>query len=118
MAYGSTGSGKTHTVQNLAKRVAQELQRQGEGLHEDGLMLDIRVQIVEIYNEQFRDLLATSGDNAEPLRLKLSPSGMPMLHGAVLRDITSASVDGVAANLEEVLQLGQAQRACSATAVH
>eukprot|EP00929_Paragymnodinium_shiwhaense_P020123 TRINITY_DN13513_c0_g1_i1.p1 TRINITY_DN13513_c0_g1~~TRINITY_DN13513_c0_g1_i1.p1 ORF type:complete len:605 (-),score=109.51 TRINITY_DN13513_c0_g1_i1:229-2043(-) len=116
LAYGSTGSGKTHTVLNLANRVAQELQRQGEAMQQGGLDLKIQVEIVEIYNEQFRDLLAPEG--SEPLKLKLSHTGTPTLQGAAHRDVTEGGPQALAANLEEVLKAGQAQRACSATAVH
>uniref|UniRef100_A0A7S4QHZ9 Kinesin motor domain-containing protein n=1 Tax=Alexandrium monilatum TaxID=311494 RepID=A0A7S4QHZ9_9DINO len=118
LAYGATGSGKTHTVMNLAERTAQELERQASSLEQAGLRLEIMVQIVEIYNDQLRDLLAQDA-NHEPPRLKLSvQANTPMLQGATLRSITGGATPGIAHSLQETLSTGQAQRTTSATAVH
>merc|ERR1719401_1808143 len=98
---------------NLAARAAQELERQAIELADEGVRLDITVQIVEIYNEQLRDLLAQDG-NAEPPRLKLSgSSSSPHLQGATLRTISTETGDGIARTLQDALRLGQAQRATS-----
>lgn len=118
LAYGATGSGKTHTVSNLAERTARELERQAICLAQGGVRMEIVVQIVEIYNEQFRDLLAGEG-TAEPPRLKLSVSSAnPVLQSAASRTISTESGSGIAASLQEALRWGQAQRATSSTAVH
>jgi len=119
LAYGATGSGKTHTVMNLAERAAKELERQAQILEQLGLRLEIMVQIVEIYNEQLRDLLAQDSGCREPPRLKLSCHGnTPTLQGAALRTITGGSANGMARSLQDTFRIGQAQRATSATAVH
>eukprot|EP00927_Polykrikos_kofoidii_P002881 TRINITY_DN11153_c0_g1_i4.p1 TRINITY_DN11153_c0_g1~~TRINITY_DN11153_c0_g1_i4.p1 ORF type:complete len:1572 (-),score=211.38 TRINITY_DN11153_c0_g1_i4:885-5600(-) len=133
LAYGSTGSGKTHTVTNMSLRASRELERQAIALQGGGVCMEITVQIVEIYNEQLRDLLTGEGCGvsgvggagggcaiaAEPPRLKLSGSlSSPTLQGASSRVITAETGRGIAASLEEALRLGQAQRATSATAVH
>lgn len=133
LAYGATGSGKTHTVTNIAMRAAQELERQAQSLEEGGLRLDMRVQIVEIYNEQLRDLLSKDplanredSPQANQFReepgapkLKLSTSSSsPMLQGASLRTISGDTPDGISKSLQEALRVGQAARATSATAVH
>ncbi|CAE8707972.1 unnamed protein product, partial [Polarella glacialis] len=96
---GATGSGKTHTVSNLAERAALELERQAVALAKGGVKMDITVQIVEIYKEQLRDMLGQGderpGPNSEPPRLKLSvsSSGATLL-GAASRttcaDVSSA----------------------------
>lgn len=118
LAYGATGSGKTHTVVNLAERAAAELERQAHSLAKGGVRLEITVQLVEIYNEHLRDLLAGDG-TAEPPRLKLSvSSSSAQLQGAALRTITAERGRGIRHGLEEVLRIGQAQRATSSTAVH
>jgi len=120
LAYGATGSGKTHTVMNLAERAAQELERQASALAQGGLDLEIKVQLVEIYNQQFRDLLAVdTSKQTEPPQLKLSVSNSSTtILGAVSRTICHRTGGGIAASLEEALRYGQAQRATSATAVH
>ncbi|CAE8631956.1 unnamed protein product [Polarella glacialis] len=123
LAYGATGSGKTHTVSNLAERAALELERQAVALAKGGVKMDITVQIVEIYKEQLRDLLGQGGErpgpNSEPPRLKLSvsSSGTTLL-GAASRTICADVSGGIAPHLAEALRIGQAQRATSSTAVH
>ena len=80
------------------------------------MQLEIGVQIVEIYNETFRDLLSQDGGH-EPPRLKLSTiASSPALPGAAFRMIPANAVGG--AGLQEILRYGQAQRATSATSVH
>lgn len=115
LAYGATGSGKTHTVTNLSHRAAVELERQASALATGGMKLEIRVQLVEIYNDQLRDLLA---EGEQPrLRLSVSSSGSALL-GAVSQQITADSNGGIAKMLGQVLRVGQAQRATFNTALN
>lgn len=115
LAYGATGSGKTHTVTNLAHRAAVELERQATALANGGMKLEITVQLVEIYNDQLRDLLA---EGEQPrLRLSVSSSGSALL-GAVSQQITADSNGGIAKMLGQVLRIGQAQRATFNTALN
>lgn len=115
LAYGATGSGKTHTVTNLAHRAAVELERQATALATGGMKLEITVQLVEIYNDQLRDLLA---EGEQPrLRLSVSSSGSALL-GAVSQQITADSNGGIAKMLGQVLRVGQAQRATFNTALN
>eukprot|EP00913_Durusdinium_trenchii_P025844 g24255.t1 len=93
LAYGATGSGKTHTVSNLAERVALTLSCEAEILEKDGVQLEVLVQVVEIYNEHFResarDDLLTAEVSPETPRLKMSsPSSSATLQGATQRRIT------------------------------
>eukprot|EP00440_Ansanella_granifera_P054197 gb/GFBE01058749.1/.p1 GENE.gb/GFBE01058749.1/~~gb/GFBE01058749.1/.p1 ORF type:complete len:1165 (+),score=241.74 gb/GFBE01058749.1/:1-3495(+) len=119
LAYGATGSGKTHTVTNLAERTAKELDRQAESLELEGLRLELQVQIVEIYNEQFRDLLVQDTSQHEPPRLKMStPTSSASLQGAEHRKITRDGTGGIMKSLQAALRFGQAQRATSSTSVH
>jgi len=117
IAYGATGSGKTHTIMSLADRAACDLERQAESLLWHGVQLEILVQNVEIYNEQLRDLLAEGRTDLS--RLKLWASGCEsMLRDASSWTVSAESEGGIAANLHQVFRLGQAQRVTSATAVH
>eukprot|EP00930_Biecheleria_cincta_P033402 TRINITY_DN23135_c0_g1_i2.p1 TRINITY_DN23135_c0_g1~~TRINITY_DN23135_c0_g1_i2.p1 ORF type:complete len:1119 (-),score=209.41 TRINITY_DN23135_c0_g1_i2:61-3417(-) len=119
LAYGATGSGKTHTMANLAERAALELERQAVKLLHGGVKMDITVQIVEIYNDQIRDVLAMEGGMTEPPRLKLSvsSSGAALL-GAASRNISTDTGGGIASRLAEALRIGQAQRATSHTVLN
>ena len=49
MAYGATSSGKTHTVTNLAERVALELNREAEGLEKQGRQLEVLARAPEAF---------------------------------------------------------------------
>ncbi|KVI12525.1 Calponin homology domain-containing protein [Cynara cardunculus var. scolymus] len=69
-AYGQTGSGKTHTMtgpkdltensQGVNYRALSDLFFLAEQ-RKDTLQYDVSVQMIEIYNEQVRDLLVTEG---------------------------------------------------------
>ncbi|CAE7253351.1 KIN14I [Symbiodinium natans] len=119
LAYGATGSGKTHTVTNFAERAAKRLDEEAEALEKEGLRLDVVVQMVEIYNEQFRDLLVPEVKHApEPPRLKMpTPTSSATLQGAAQRHISRDS-GGMLKSLQAALRSGQAHRATCSTAVH
>lgn len=122
IAYGATGSGKTHTLTHVADRTARELGRKAKEMQARGQRLEITVQLVEIYNEQLRDLLTEVGPGGvqhEAPRLKTTGStSCSKLEGAVSRDIPGETADAMVKSLQEILKSGQSQRATSATAVH
>jgi len=119
LAYGATGSGKTHTVTNFAERAAMRLDEEAETLEKEGLRLDVVVQIVEIYNEQFRDLLVPDvAHPPEPPRLKMpTPTSSATLQGASQRQISRGS-GSMLRSLQAALRAGQSHRATCSTAVH
>lgn len=96
MSYGQTSSGKTHTLfGNLSKDknhsdwglvprtisyVYQEIQSQGDP-HE-GVMWKVRLSLIEVYNEQIRDLLSTSATNLSVLQTSegIHIPGLTALH--------------------------------------
>lgn len=67
-SYGQTGSGKTHTMtgsrsgaeRGIIPRTIEELLQQIQQLHSMGWALEVSTSIVEIYNEDLRDLLPAS----------------------------------------------------------
>lgn len=118
-AYGTTGSGKTHTVTNLAERTAKELEKEAARLQEVNIKLEILVQIVEIYNDQLRDLMRQDASQ-EPPRIRMQ-NGRCALQGTTLWQISNdgaGGTGGIAGRLQDALRFGQAQRATSATAMH
>lgn len=121
LAYGATGSGKTHTVTNIAERVAQRLNSEADLLEKEGSQLEVLVQIVEIYNEHFRDLLTVADTSHtahhETPKLKMfSPSSSATLQGVTHRRITRGK--DMLKGLQSALRFGQAQRATCSTSVH
>eukprot|EP00928_Gymnodinium_smaydae_P023996 TRINITY_DN19572_c0_g3_i1.p1 TRINITY_DN19572_c0_g3~~TRINITY_DN19572_c0_g3_i1.p1 ORF type:complete len:1049 (+),score=266.13 TRINITY_DN19572_c0_g3_i1:42-3188(+) len=117
LAYGATGSGKTHTVSSIARNAARELERQAVALERGGVRLDVSVSIVEIYNDQLRDLLGSDGGHAgaQPSLLRSCGSSQ-MLSAASSRSVGRA--DNIERCLDEALRHGQAQRATGSTAMN
>lgn len=65
MAYGQTGSGKTFTMEGTRKHpgIIARAVREFFGMIEDRkdiMDYEIKIEIVEIYNEKIRDLLQDS----------------------------------------------------------
>ncbi|CAG9467068.1 unnamed protein product [Pedinophyceae sp. YPF-701] len=66
-AYGQTGSGKTHTMlgteedPGMVPRAMRQVFAQSQVLAEQGWSYDVSAMMLEVYNEQYRDLLARKG---------------------------------------------------------
>lgn len=111
-AYGQTGSGKSYTMlgensnQGIVSRAVSKLfaaKEQLETLSQGATKVEIAVELLEIYNEEIRDLLApTKGQQ----KLKVANNDVV---GNVLA--TAASKDNVMA----ILDLAQGRRCVKAT---
>ncbi|KAL6638395.1 hypothetical protein ACP70R_023890 [Stipagrostis hirtigluma subsp. patula] len=118
-AYGQTGSGKTYTMSG-PKVLTEEslgvnyralndlfnLQAQRKGT----INYDIAVQMIEIYNEQVRDLLQDSGNRRLEIR-NTSQKGLAV-PDASLVPVTSAS------DVVDLMNQGQKNRAVGSTAIN
>eukprot|EP00579_Thalassiosira_antarctica_P011874 CAMPEP_0201922158 /NCGR_PEP_ID=MMETSP0903-20130614/10260_1 /ASSEMBLY_ACC=CAM_ASM_000552 /TAXON_ID=420261 /ORGANISM="Thalassiosira antarctica, Strain CCMP982" /LENGTH=1269 /DNA_ID=CAMNT_0048459237 /DNA_START=92 /DNA_END=3901 /DNA_ORIENTATION=- len=115
-AYGQTGSGKTHTMigdaqnRGLIPRAVEKLfaaKQEIEQSRGGEVSVDIRVELLEVYNEEVRDLL---DDNAGPqgqlIKLKLSDNEAVGNVKVTARD--EKEVEGI-------LQLAQERRCVKAT---
>lgn len=119
-AYGQTGSGKTYTMsgpneltehsQGVNYRALSDLFQLSEERRETSCY-DVSVQMLEIYNEQVRDLLASDGLNK---RLEIRNSSQNGLN------VPEASLVHVASTSDviELMNIGQRNRAVSATAMN
>ncbi|XP_076885225.1 kinesin-like protein KIN-14I [Bidens hawaiensis] len=119
-AYGQTGSGKTHTMtgpkdltedsQGVNYRALSDLFFLAEQ-RKDAFEYDVSVQMIEIYNEQVRDLLATEGLNKRLEIRNNSQNGF---------NVPDASLVQVASMYDviELMNLGQRNRAVGATALN
>ncbi|KAL4324849.1 hypothetical protein GQ457_11G002420 [Hibiscus cannabinus] len=119
-AYGQTGSGKTYTMVG-----PKELTEKNQGVNyralgdlfmlaeqrKDTFRYDVAVQMIEIYNEQVRDLLVTDGSNK---RLEIRNSSQTGLNvpDANLMPVSSTS------DVIDLMNLGQRNRAVGATALN
>ncbi|XP_042501652.1 kinesin-like protein KIN-14I [Macadamia integrifolia] len=119
-AYGQTGSGKTYTMTG-----PKELAEKSQGVNyralndlfllseqrKDTFRYEVSVQMIEIYNEQVRDLLVTDGSSK---RLEIHNSSQKGL------SVPDANLISVASTFDvfELMNLGQRNRAVSATALN
>ena len=76
-AYGQTGSGKTHTMQGrdspemrgvIPRSIATLFERAAQG-KSSGLAVDVKVSVLEIYNDKIIDLLVDDADEVPELRI-------------------------------------------------
>ncbi|XP_038683682.1 kinesin-like protein KIN-14I isoform X1 [Tripterygium wilfordii] len=119
-AYGQTGSGKTYTMSG-----PKDLTEKNKGVNyralsdlfllaeqrKDTFHYDVAVQMIEIYNEQVRDLLVVDGSNK---RLEIRNSSQTGLNvpDANLVPVSSTS------DVIDLMNLGQRNRAVGATALN
>ncbi|KAL5701006.1 hypothetical protein ACHQM5_026389 [Ranunculus cassubicifolius] len=119
-AYGQTGSGKTFTMSG-----PKELTEKSQGVNyralgdlfllseqrKDTFRYEISVQMIEIYNEQVRDLLATDGLNKR-LEIRNSSQNGVNVPDANLVPVYSTS------DVIELMNIGQKNRSVGATALN
>ncbi|CAN4113628.1 unnamed protein product [Withania somnifera] len=118
-AYGQTGSGKTYTMTG-----PKDLTEQSRGVNyralgdlfllaeqrKDTFLYDVSVQMIEIYNEQVRDLLVLDGVHKR-LEIRSASQGLSVPDASLVH-VTSTS------DVIDLMNLGQRNRAVSATALN
>ncbi|KAJ3687471.1 hypothetical protein LUZ61_016635 [Rhynchospora tenuis] len=120
-AYGQTGSGKTHTMtgpkelteesQGVNYRALNDLFHMSEA-RRDTFSYEISVQMIEIYNEQVRDLLANGGINKKlEIRSSSQKGGLAVPDANIVPVSTTSEVI-------ELMTLGHKNRAVSSTAMN
>ncbi|KAK1554713.1 hypothetical protein Q3G72_016253 [Acer saccharum] len=115
-AYGQTGSGKTFTMEGTEKnrgvnyRTLEQLFRTAEERKET-YTYNIFVSVLEVYNEQIRDLLATS-PTSKKLEIRQASEGVHHVPG-----ITEAKVENIK-GVWDVLQAGSNARAVGSNNVN
>ncbi|AES61721.2 kinesin-like protein KIN-14I [Medicago truncatula] len=119
-AYGQTGSGKTFTMTG-----PKEITEKSQGVNyralsdlfytanqrKDTFRYDVSVQMIEIYNEQVRDLLVTDGTNK---RLEIRSNSQ---RGLSVPDASLVQVSSTN-DVIELMNLGHKNRAVGATALN
>ncbi|CAI8603740.1 unnamed protein product [Vicia faba] len=119
-AYGQTGSGKTFTMTG-----PKEITEKSQGVNyralsdlfftanqrKDTFRYDVSVQMIEIYNEQVRDLLTSDGSNK---RLEIRSNSQ---RGLSVPDASLVQVSSTN-DVIELMNLGHKNRAVGATALN
>ncbi|KAF7016887.1 unnamed protein product [Triticum aestivum] len=120
-AYGQTGSGKTYTMSGPDKTAEETLGVNYRSLNDlfdisqnrsDTTTYDVRVQMIEIYNEQVRDLLMADGANK---RLEIRNNSH--VNGLNIPDANLVPVK-CTKDVLDLMKLGHRNRAVGATALN
>ncbi|XP_051151324.1 kinesin-like protein KIN-14J [Andrographis paniculata] len=121
LAYGQTGSGKTYTMSGPSAastvdwgvnyRALNDLFNISQKRH-SSIAYDIGVQMVEIYNEQVRDLLRYGSSHK---KLGIWNTSQP--HGLAVPDASLHPVNSTA-DVLELMNIGLTNRATGATALN
>ncbi|XP_008804600.2 kinesin-like protein KIN-14C [Phoenix dactylifera] len=120
-AYGQTGSGKTYTMtgpNSVSKEYWGVNYRALNDLFDisrnrrSTFSYEVGVQMVEIYNEQVRDLLSNDGSQK---RLGIWSTSQP--NGLAVPEASMLSVKSTS-DVLELMQIGQANRAVGSTALN
>ncbi|KAK1294530.1 Kinesin-4 [Acorus calamus] len=122
-AYGQTGSGKTHT---MCGPLNGEIKDMGinymamsdlfeiSSVRKNTVRYEVRVQMVEIYNEQVRDLLpddSSSNNNRLEIRSCLGNGGICLPDGSM--HLVESTMDVL-----NLMELGEKNRSVSSTAIN
>ncbi|KAF3647104.1 Kinesin-4 [Capsicum annuum] len=126
-AYGQTGSGKTHTMTGPSELTKETLGVNYRALsdlfiiseqRQDVISYDISVQMVEIYNEQVRDLLTPDGVNKKyPFRNYSFLCSLISQKGFNVPDANLVPVTSTS-DVLNLMDLGHKNRAVGATAMN
>lgn len=120
-AYGQTGSGKTYTMSGpdltsedtwgVNYRALRDLFQLSKA-RLDVIKYDVAVQMIEIYNEQVRDLLVSDGSGR-----RLDIRNSPQLNGLNVPDASLVPVT-CTQDVLDLMRIGQKNRAVGATALN
>ncbi|KAJ0660091.1 putative minus-end-directed kinesin ATPase [Helianthus annuus] len=116
-AYGQTGTGKTFTMEGtegnrgVNYRTLEELFKIAKE-RIDTFTYDISVSVLEVYNEQIRDLLTTSSSTSKKLEIKQASEGHHNIPGLV-----EAKVENIQ-QVWNVLRAGSSARAVGSNNVN
>ncbi|EOY09185.1 Kinesin heavy chain, putative isoform 3 [Theobroma cacao] len=120
-AYGQTGSGKTYTMSGPSGGSTEDLGINYLALNDlfeisnqrkDIISYEIQVQMVEIYNEQIRDLLSENSSST-----KLEIHSCPRDNGLSLPDATMHTVKS-ASDVLNLMKFGEVNRVVCSTALN
>ncbi|TYH30545.1 hypothetical protein ES288_A01G104000v1 [Gossypium darwinii] len=120
-AYGQTGSGKTYTMSGPDMTTEQTWGVNYRALRDlfqiykersDFIRYEVGVQMIEIYNEQVRDLLVMDGSNR-----RLDIRNNSQLNGLNVPDASWVPVSSTQ-DVLEFMRIGQKNRAVGATALN
>ncbi|GBF87705.1 kinesin [Raphidocelis subcapitata] len=117
-AYGQTGSGKTYTMlgsesqRGIIPRAIQQIFEGSRALGTQGWMFTMQASMLEIYNEEYKDLLARGKGTGKKHNVVHDASGV-----TTVSDLTLVDVDGPSA-VQSLLSRAMEKRSVGCTAMN
>lgn len=123
-SYGQTGSGKTHTMtgyagdEGIIPRSVRHILRSALDMQESGdWVINLQASIVELYNEEVKDLLNFSGDSGEKLKISFS-SGKVNIAGIITDQFVLTSIDAGMEQLNRLMARASKARTTASTGMN
>jgi kinesin family member C1 len=126
-SYGQTGSGKTWTMsgersgpqRGIIPRAVQQIIEQAISLKKQGWTMNINVSVVELYNEELKDLLVSNASNSNGEKLNISTlQNRVTVAGLSQVEIDCSNVVIGMNHLEQVLEQSNRARTTVATGMN
>lgn len=124
--YGQTGSGKTHTMsgdrtgssRGIIPRAVEQIITNSMTMRKDGWNIVVTFSIVELYNEEVRDLLASSGSNKDKLKISNLQGNVTTISGLNSVEIDISSLSAGMYQLESLLEQSSKNRSTACTGMN
>lgn len=126
-SYGQTGSGKTHTMtgsgegelRGIIPRSVEQIISRVMVMSEEGWNINVTASIVEIYNEELRDLLTTTNSKDSLSKLKISNlQGRTTIAGLTSIDIDTSSLSSGMIQLSSLIDQSTKSRTTACTGMN
>ena len=128
-SYGQTGSGKTWTMsgdkfgtqRGIIPRSVEQVIQQAISMRENGWEMSVSASVVELYNEELRDLLAPKGSASSEDKEKLkicNVQGRVTVSGLTQVEIDSSTITAGLMQLDQVLETAKRARVTISTGMN
>ena len=129
-SYGQTGSGKTWTMsgdkfgsqRGIIPRSVEQIIQQSISMRDLGWEMSISASVVELYNEELRDLLAPKGaaaDDKDKEKLKITNvQGRVAVTGLTQVDIDNSTITAGLMQLDQLLEVSKKARVTISTGMN
>ena len=125
--YGQTGSGKTHTMsgdrtgpsRGIIPRAVEQIITNSMTMRKDGWNIVVTFSIVELYNEEVRDLLASnSSKDKDKLKISNLQGNVTTISGLNSVEIDISSLSAGMFQLESLLEQSSKNRSTACTGMN
>jgi len=126
-SYGQTGSGKTWTMsgerngaqRGIIPRAVQQIIEQSIAMKKQGWNVTVSVSVLELYNEEIRDLIIPRGEPQQSDKLKITTvQGRVTIAGLTSKDIDTSNLVVGMSHLEHILDQANRTRTTISTGMN